>query len=283
VLFRSDEFAWVRQAVTGPGLAYKTFRSAAVGADVSYHVYTPPAYATEPTRRFPVVYWLHGTGGGEGGLAQLAKLFDDAIRARKVPPMIVVFPNGLPRGMWVDSFDQARKVEAMVIDDFIPHVDQAHRTNATRAGRLLEGFSMGGYGAGRLGFKHHTLFAGISMFAGGPLDLAFEGARASSEPESRAFLMAYVYGDLPYYQAVSPWRLAEANVAALKSFGPLRVVVGDKDGSYAKNVAFHEHLEALGVPHDYHMVPGAAHVVPALIQGLGDTHWAFYRKVFGAP
>jgi enterochelin esterase-like enzyme len=278
-----DEFAWVRKAVTGPGLSYKTFSSAAAGGEVSYHIYTPPAYQAEPTRRFPVVYWLHGTGGGEGGMAQFAKLFDDAIRARKIPPVLVVFPNGLPRGMYVDSFDGARKVEGMLIGDLVPHIDQAFRTKAERAGRLIEGFSMGGYGAGRLGFKHHKLFGGISMFAGGPLDLAFEGARASTDPESRAFLMAWVYGELPYYQAVSPWRMAEANVAALKAFGPLRVVIGDKDSSYAKNVAFHEHLQALGLPHDYHVVPGVSHEMPGLVSGLGDTHWAFYRKVFGAP
>lgn len=55
---------WVTPAVSAPGVQRVVFRSAAVGGDVSYHVYLPPAYAAEPTRRFPVMFWLHGSGGG---------------------------------------------------------------------------------------------------------------------------------------------------------------------------------------------------------------------------
>ncbi|NNE59011.1 MAG: hypothetical protein HKN36_12965, partial [Hellea sp.] len=28
-----------------------------------FNVYLPPSYQTEETRRYPVVYWLHGSGG----------------------------------------------------------------------------------------------------------------------------------------------------------------------------------------------------------------------------
>ncbi|MEB3329972.1 MAG: alpha/beta hydrolase-fold protein, partial [Candidatus Sericytochromatia bacterium] len=279
----AEDFLWERPPVNAAGVTYRTFTSAAVGGKVNYYVYTPPAYQTEPTRRFPVLYWLHGTGGGDAGLAQFTKLVDDAVKAKKIAPMLVVYPNGLPRSQWVDSFDGARKVETMVVQDLIPHIDQAFRTKAERSGRLVEGFSMGGYGAGRLGFKYQTMFAGISMFAGGPLDLEFEGARASTDPGAREFLMTYVFGSLDYYVAVSPWRLAEANAATLKTFGPIRMVVGDADQSYQKNVAFHDLLTSLGIPHDYTVMPQAGHELPRLITGLRDNHWAFYRKVFGTP
>lgn len=281
---KAEDFLWLRPEVPTPGLTYRTFNSKAAGSEVNFYVYTPPTYQSETTRRFPVMYWLHGTGGGDGGQGQLARVIDNAIKARKIPPMLVVFPNGLPRGMWVDSKDGARKVEGMFIDDLIPLVDREYRTQGTRSGRLVEGFSMGGYGAGRLGFKHHTLFAGISMFAGGPLDLEFEGARASSEPDAREFLMAYVYGgDLSHYQAVSPRRIAEQNVEVLKTFGPLRVIIGDQDFTYGKNKDFHEHLEKLGIPHDYRVISGVSHDMPKLIMGLGEDNWAFYRRVFGNP
>ncbi|MEB3197892.1 MAG: alpha/beta hydrolase-fold protein, partial [Candidatus Sericytochromatia bacterium] len=283
VVPKADDFLWERPPVTAAGVTYRTFNSATVGGKVSYHIYTPPTYQTETTRRFPVLYWLHGTGGGDAGLAPFTKIVDDAIKARKIPPMLVVYPNGLPRSQWVNSFDGARKVETMVIQDLIPEIDRQFRTKAERAGRVIEGFSMGGYGAGRLGFKYQQLFAGISMFAGGPLDLEFEGARADTDPEARAFLMTYVFGSMDYYVAVSPWRLAEANAASLKTFGPIRVVVGDADQSYQKNVAFHDLLTSLGIPHEYRMVPQASHEIPKLVAGLGDNHWAFYRKLFGAP
>lgn len=59
-----------------------------------------------------MLYWLHGTGGGVAGIAPLARLFDETIESGRTPD-----------------------------------VDQRFSTLATQEGRLLEGFSMGGYGA----------------------------------------------------------------------------------------------------------------------------------------
>ncbi|MFZ4650768.1 MAG: alpha/beta hydrolase-fold protein [Rubrivivax sp.] len=71
-----------------------------------------------------------------------------------------MFVNGLPARLWADSKDGASPVETVLIREVIPGVDRSFRTQASREGRILEGFSMGGYGAARLGFKHPELFAG---------------------------------------------------------------------------------------------------------------------------
>jgi predicted peptidase len=59
---------WVTRAVTAPRVTQQTFQSTAVGRLVSYHLYVPAAYDTDAARRFPVVYWLHGSGGGLPGI-----------------------------------------------------------------------------------------------------------------------------------------------------------------------------------------------------------------------
>ena len=64
--------AWVTPAMKAPGVTHHVFRSAAVKGDVSYHLYRPTAYEAEPAKRFPVVYWLHGSGGGLPGIASVA-------------------------------------------------------------------------------------------------------------------------------------------------------------------------------------------------------------------
>ncbi|MDP1587702.1 MAG: hypothetical protein Q8M07_08175 [Prosthecobacter sp.] len=46
------------------------------------------------------------------------------------------------------------KLETMMIEELIPHMDRSYRTLAKGEGRIIEGFSMGDYGAARLGFKH---------------------------------------------------------------------------------------------------------------------------------
>src|SRR5215216_2851659 len=78
-------YQWVTPARTATRVQHRTFQSAAVGSPVSYHIYIPEIYDSATTRRFPVIYWLHGSGGGGPGLPQLAARLDSAIHAGKVP------------------------------------------------------------------------------------------------------------------------------------------------------------------------------------------------------
>jgi predicted dienelactone hydrolase/enterochelin esterase-like enzyme len=273
---------WVLPAVTAPRLQYHTFDSAAVRTKVSYFIYTPEVYDTEKERRFPVLYWLHGSGGGLPGVPQLVAHFDAAIRAGKTPPMLVVFANGLPQGMWCDSKDGKTPVETIVIKELLPHIDATFRTLAGRAGRIVEGFSMGGYGAARLGFKYSDLFAAVSMLAAGPLDLELAGPRASANPGEREEILQAVYGgDLAHFRAQSPWVLAEQNAAALRDAGKIRMAVGEQDFTLALNRDVDAHLTRLGVPHTFTVPPGVEHNPMALLTALGEGNWQFYRDTFG--
>lgn len=163
------ELPWVTPEIKAPSVSFHTFESAAAKATVSYHLFTPAAYEREPERRFPVVYWLHGSGGGLPGIPQVAARFARAIEAGKTPPCLVVFVNGMPDGMYVDWKDGSAPLETVIVRELVPLVDVSYRTVAGREGRLLDGYSMGGYGAARLGFKHPGLFRAVSIMGGGPL------------------------------------------------------------------------------------------------------------------
>ncbi len=279
---KDDAPQWVTPPVTAPRVRHETFDSAAVKTKVSFHLYTPAEYDGQKERRFPVLYWLHGTGGGEKGVPILAAWFDAAIRAGKTPPMFVVFVNGLPAGMWCDSKDGKTPVETIVIKELIPHLDATFRTIAAREGRIIEGFSMGGYGAARLGFKYHDKFAAVSMLAGGPLDLQFKGPRATANPKERERILQTVYGgDLEYFKGQSPWVLAEQNAAAVRSKTRVRQVIGDRDLTLALNREFDAHLTRLEIPHAFTVLPKVAHDTMAVFDALGEKNWEFYRAVFG--
>jgi enterochelin esterase family protein len=59
-------------------------------------VYTPPDYATS-TRKYPVLYLLHGGGGDEDAWLTMGRaniILDNLIAQGKAKPMIVVMPNG---------------------------------------------------------------------------------------------------------------------------------------------------------------------------------------------
>ena len=64
------------------------FDSKAAGGKVSCYVFTPQPYDVRKESRFPVLYWLHGSGGSSPDSAtQVARRFSEAMRAGK-PPLV---------------------------------------------------------------------------------------------------------------------------------------------------------------------------------------------------
>jgi len=275
------QLQWITPILRAPRLEQHTFPSAAAKTNVSFFIWTPQQYETERSRQFPVLYWLHGTGGGVPEVAKLAAHFGSAIRAGKTPPMLVVFANGLADNMWCDSKDGRVPMETVVVRELVPRIDSAFRTLARREGQLIEGFSMGGYGAARLGFKYHDLFGAVSILAGGPLDPELLGPRTAARPEERERILREVFGgDLEDFKAQSPWALAEQNAAAVRGRTHVRMATGSRDLTQQLNRRFSDHLKPLAIPHSFTVVPGVGHDTPALFEGLGEANWAFYRSVF---
>ncbi len=280
----SDDFGpprWLTETAEARGVERRVFESPSARAQVSYHIYRPAAYERERDRRFPVVYWLHGSGGGFSGIPQVARRFDAAIEAGKLPPCLVVFVNGLEMGMYVDWADGTRPIETQVVRELVPHVDAAWRTVARREGRLLEGFSMGGYGAARLGFKFPEVFGAVSMLGAGPLQERLERTPRASRIQAEALLRRAFGGDQARFAEASPRRWAEANAARIARETPVRMVVGEKDETLGNNRDFHELLTRLGIPHGWQVVPGVGHEPVRLTEALGDAGWEFHRKAFG--
>jgi len=178
-------------------------------------------------------------------------------------------------------------MESVVIDDLIPHVDASFRTVAGRRGRIVEGFSMGGAGSGRLGLRRPDLFAGISMLGAGPMQRDFMDAPAGTDasPRQRAAIYEAVWGSDPAYVLEQhPWtiatRRAETHIAACTVF---RIAAGERDAMLSPNLAFSRHLLDLGVPHSMTVVPGVGHQPLATLAGLGEAGWDFYREALATP
>ena len=274
---------WITREVNAPRVSFNTFDSAAAKARVSYHLYTPAAYEREPQRRFPVVYWLHGSGGGLAGIPQVARHFDDAIEAGKAPPCLVVFVNGLVEGMYVDWKDGTAPLESVIVKDLVPHIDATYRTIATREGRLLDGFSMGGYGAARLGFKFPEMFRAVSIVGAGPMQPELVQTPRAGKQRAAEVLSKVYGGDQAYFRSVSPRTLAEENAETITKGSLVRMVIGDKDETFENNRLFHEHLDSLEITHTWTVLTGVAHDPMGVLRAMGDDNWAFYRAAFADP
>lgn len=265
--------SWLMPEVQGANLHYRTFDSKAAGTKVSYLFYLPPGYEEAKDARYPVVYWLHGIGGSQQGMPRFCDRVTAAIAAGKVPPMIFVFVNGMVDSMWCDSTDGKTPVETVFVKELIPHIDATCRTEARREGRMIEGFSMGGFGAVRFGFKHADLFGSISTIDGALLGL-------DEFKRRHADLHARIFGDDDAaFTAQTPAALARAHAEAVRGRTVVRQIVG---ALKAPNEAYHGLLGQLGIEHEYRAFPEAGHNHPKLYELLGDDNWAFYRRAFAA-
>ncbi len=270
---------WRTAAARAPGLVQHVYPSPAAGTEVSYHVLLPPGYMDDAAR-YPVLYWLHGSGGGGAGVAPLARRFAAAMQHGAMPACLVVFPHGLPNGMWCDSVDGRTPVETVLVGEIVPRVDRLFRTIATRDGRSLEGFSMGGYGALRLAFAHPDRFAAASSLGGGPLQPELVATPRADEARRQQVLRDVFGGDQAEFRRRSPWQLAADHADRRRQDLRLRLVIGTADETLPANRALHAHLDRLGIPHDYVELDGVPHDPLRTLDALGERFWAFHRAAF---
>ena len=128
-------------------------------------VYLPPGYARDTTRRYPVLYFLHGyTATAEAYVKSLAipDSIDRAIAAGS-REMIVVIPDAFTKysGSMFSNSPTIGDWETFIARDLTEFIDKRYRTIASRDGRGLAGHSMGGYGTMRIGMKQPAAFAAL--------------------------------------------------------------------------------------------------------------------------
>jgi enterochelin esterase-like enzyme len=151
-------------AATAGEVFTETFRSEAIGRDYKYTIYLPDDYKKD-TKRYPVLYLLHGAGGDEnewlykGGARETM----DALIAQKlIKPMVVVMP-GHTAAWWVDGAKE--KGETALLKEVMPHAEGKYRIDAVRSNRLIAGLSAGGYGTLNFAFKYPTMFAAAAILS----------------------------------------------------------------------------------------------------------------------
>jgi len=215
------------------------YNSALTGAERTCYVYLPPQYASEPERRFPVLYLMHGAGEDETGWAtqgMMGNIMDNLIAEGECEPMIIVCERGTavlagaePSGGFnLFNFDAFERV---MVEESVPTFDARFRTLTDRDHRAICGLSLGGFQSYTIGLDHPELFGWIGGFSGsgrGP------GDRRDAE--------------------MYPVSLNEDYHLLYISIGtdePAQMYAGIRD--------LHLALDSLGVKHVYYESPGTGH------------------------
>ncbi|HEX8164044.1 MAG TPA: alpha/beta hydrolase-fold protein [Pyrinomonadaceae bacterium] len=213
----------VREVVHGASLERN---ATGESPDRRVSVYLPPGYDTATTKRYPVVYLLHGIGDADeeftspwkGNTAEwgtVQGLMDRGIGEGRFGEMIVVVPDERTKmmGSFYTNSAATGGWEDFTTKDLVGYIDRKYRTLARPEGRGLAGHSMGGYGAIKLGMKHPEVYSVV--YAMNPAVL---GWAKDLSPENPAFAQLvslktpeeafqgnfYLVGALCIAQAFSP-------------------------------------------------------------------------------
>ncbi len=146
------------------------------------YIVLPKAYQTEPARRFPVIFNMHGQGASTHEDILKKGVFGNIIWTRdlaylediKEQPTILVALNGnmndggncFYTGNINISDGKGYSFELYLTRELIDSIDANFRTIACRRGRAICGFSMGGYGSAHLAQAFPDLFACGVAYAG---------------------------------------------------------------------------------------------------------------------
>jgi enterochelin esterase-like enzyme len=180
-------------------------------------VFLPPSYARQKSRRYPVVYALHGYSIGAeqwAGEIHVPQTIEGAF-ARGAEEMIVVLPDSktLHNGSMYSSSVTTGDFEQFIARDLVAYIDAHYRTMPDRLSRGLVGHSMGGYGATRLGMKHSDVFGSLYIMSpcclsprpAAPANPEIEKALAAvKSPEDSARLSFFARAQLATAAAWSP-------------------------------------------------------------------------------
>ncbi len=258
-------------------------------------VVLPPSYGSNPDKRYPVVYYLHGFSIDGRNFYNFMRVPEAvAANAAEGREFIVVVPDTLTKmgGSMYSNSVTTGDFQTFIAKDLVAYIDSHYRTLATRESRGLAGHSMGGYGTWRIAMRYPEVYAAIwaqSACCISPRTETVESATAmASVPYEnvdnagfgmRAGLASAVawapnpnnppyYVDFPLkdgevdqmviaqWAANSPLALVAGHVDALKSFKAIGADVGDKDGLVADDTLMHDELAKFGIAHDWEIYDG---------------------------
>ncbi len=279
----------VDHAVFGGRMNYYRFATSAIAWQPGVNVLLPDDYDASPSRRYPVMYLLHG------GLQDFRKFdLEDDIRGLTAGRrIIVVMPDGGAAGWYcnpVASLTGPRNWETFHIQQLIPWIDANFRTYAELDGRAVSGFSMGGFGALKYATRYPGLFASVSSHSG-PASLRRDAGIVVhwANLSSAAVELAggTVYG-VPFWD--------EAKVSAdnpcehVTNFRDKRIMLVcgqaqeistfdiNETEVQAGQREFSGLLSAAGIPHEHHQLPGGHFVRREMLQRDIDGAIARLKK-----
>jgi len=251
------------------------FPSTILNRPVRYCAYLPASFDSDKSRRYPVLYYMHGLGDNEQSLLNTGgwDLIEDLRRTGKIGEFVILAP-GAGHTFFLDSADGKIRYEDFLLREFMPQMEKKYRAQSTPATRGITGISMGGFGALRLAFKYPQQFAAVSaqmpaLIAEIPTNFSMGG------PGSPASFMGDIFGNpfnRAYFERNNVFYFARNTPTPQLKRLRIYFDVGNNDdyGFEQGGEKLHQLLDSRGVPNEFHVYPGG-HTPQYVMRHFGDV------------
>ena len=237
---------------------------------VKFNIYLPAGYENS-SEKYPVIYHLHGMGEDHTAFNKsVIDCFEKGNKEKLIRPVIIVFANGYPDSLWADSYDGSKPAETNVIKELIPYIDKEYRTLDDRKFRVIEGMSMGGYGACNYAFKYPELFSACISYDG--VFYMWKMLEAQHSP-----LLQTLFGNKEdYFNRFCPWVHVAENSGKIKGQVSLLFI-----SAVAKqiNEIFINYLDQNGISSGY-LTTECKHDLSCILDQQGDEVCKFIEESF---
>jgi enterochelin esterase family protein len=144
-------------------ISYRYYKSKTLGTTRQLLVYTPPGFNPNGSKKYPVLYLIHGGSDTEETWTKVGRanlIADNLIAQGKAVPMIIVMPYGNVRPSTVpDGFTRD------VMNDIIPFIEENYPVLTDSKNRAVAGFSVGGGQTLNIGLTNTNKFAYVCSYA----------------------------------------------------------------------------------------------------------------------
>src|SRR5271156_4696581 len=202
----ANSLSWEINDVPHGEVHHHFYRSAVVGDDRDYFVYTPPGYDPSAKKIYPVLYLLHGFSDDASGWTEVGRaniILDNLIAQGKAKPMLIVMTLGYGAPEIVSRTASAglrdpglrernyTRFRDALFTEVIPQVEKQYRAASDRNARAIAGLSMGGAESLYVGLNALDRFGWVGAFSAGGLsdDLAATFPALDSKANSELHLL----------------------------------------------------------------------------------------------
>lgn len=243
-------------------------------------IYLPPSYY-ESDKSYPVVYYLHGFSEEGGSFvrsagSQLDKVFA-ADPSKEFIMVAVDGANSLGGSFYVNS-PVIGNWEDYTAEEVVSYIDSTYRTIASADARGICGFSMGGFAALNLAFRHPDVYGAVyamspGVIAPGKIEDALDTWDRTFQ---KAYSLAFAYNKKAPYENIAARDGSDEDNALLEK---LETGFGDWESKLDDYLKKDTPLRGIGMSYGtgdgYRWIPEGTEYLSGLLDEKGIDHVLF--------